>query len=272
MLLGFISAYYEFIREQLLYKTPRAQEELWRYMHQITGTPDGGVVRISCWFITHSDSDHFVMIKKLLEDFTSELKIERMLFNYQKTDLRFDNRARETVERLSPETMVLKCRAGMSFYVGSVKIDVLTAHEDTVNPENGQRTWYHHNNDNSSIIKATTPDGRKFMILGDYTTLREANLVATYAPEVFKCDMVQVAHHSWNNLEKLYMAIGAEYALWPQYLYTNFYNPHQFNNAKRTAAHLKAAGAKHHYYSGLNTANLVCRDGNIEVILTDTIY
>jgi hypothetical protein len=110
------------------------------------------------------------------------------------------------------------------------------------------------------------------MVLGDYTTLREANLLATYADSEFKCDIVQIAHHSWNNLGNLYAAIGAEYALWPQYLYTNFSNPIQFRNATRTAGHLNAAGAKYHYYSGHNTANLVCRDGKIEVILTDTVY
>lgn len=255
-----------------LQATPAAQAELWRYMHEITGTPDGETVRISCWFITHSDSDHFVMIMKLLEDFTSELKIERMLFNYQKTNMRFDNRARMAVERLSPDTKVLKCRAGMSFTVASVRVDVMTAHEDTFDPENGKRTWYHNNNDNSNILRITTPDNRRYMILGDYTTLRMPNLLATYAEEEFRCDIVQIAHHSWNDLGDLYMAIGAEYALWPQYPYTNFYNPHQFRNATRCAKHLEAAGAKYHYYSGINTANLVCKDGNIEVILTDTIY
>jgi len=255
-----------------LQATPKAQAELWRYMHEITGTPDGEVVRISCWFITHSDSDHFFMIMKLLQDFTQELSIERMLFNYQKTGERFDNRARIAVEKLSPQTKVLKCRAGMSFMMGSVKVDVMTAHEDTFDATNGQRTWYRGNNDNSNIIRITTPDGRRFMVLGDYTTLREANLLATYAKEEFKSDIVQIAHHSWNNLENLYMAIGAEYALWPQYLYTNFSNPIQFNNATRCAKHLAAAGAKYHYYSGLNTANLVCKDKNIDVILTDTVY
>ena len=255
-----------------LQATPKAQAELWRYMHEITGTPDGEVVRISCWFITHSDSDHFFMIMKLLQDFTDQLSIERMLFNYQKTGERFDNRARLAVEKLSPQTKVLKCRAGMSFMMGSIKVDVLTAHEDTFNAENGERTWYHNNNDNSNIIRLTTPDQRRFMVLGDYTTLREANVLATYADSEFKSDIVQIAHHSWNNLENLYMAIGAEYALWPQYYYANFYNPIQYNNARRCAAHLKAAGAKYHYYSGINTANLVCKDGNIDVILTDTVY
>ena len=71
----------------------------------------------------------------------------------------------------------------------------------------------------------------------------------------------------------MYRGIGAEYALWPQYEYSNFENVNNhYVLATNVANLLDQGGAKYHYFSGLNTVRLTCRGGEIEVTLTDPIY
>lgn len=153
--------------------------------------------------------------------------------------------------------------------LGDLTIDVLAAHEDAVDAGTGVSEMKA-GNDMTSVVRVGLPDGSVFMVLGDYTSSREESILRFFRPEFLKSDLVQVAHHSWNSLPDLYLAIAAPHALWPQYEPSNFTGKH-YDWAQKTTAQLNASGALYHYYAGLNTFEFVVENGEITVNVSDLI-
>ncbi len=258
-----------------LQATDAAVEGAWKYIHELTGTPEDQKVRISCWFISHPHGDHCAIVGKLLEKYGDLIEVERVMFNFVKADtngLSLSQASRTSINKYCPDAMVLKCHTGQSIKLGGVVLDVMTTHEDLVNVKTGV-SGAGEVNSTTSVIRVTMPDGQRAMILGDATTANESVMNKALHRDEFKCRIVQVAHHAWNALTTMYKNISPEYALWPQYEYTNFVEVNRHRTlAYGVAAQLEKSGVKYNYFSGLNTARLTCRNGEIEVTLTDAVY
>lgn len=258
-----------------LQATDAAVEGAWKYIRELTGTPEGQKVRISCWFITHPHGDHCAIVGKLLEKYGDLMEVERVMFNYVKADtngLSLSQASRTSINKYCPDAMILKCHTGQSIKLGGVVLDVMTTHEDIVNVKSGTSTAGEVNS-TTTVVRVTMPDGQRAMILGDATTANESLMNKVLHRDEFKCRIVQVAHHAWNALTTMYKNIAPEYALWPQYEYTNFVEVNRHRTlAYGVAAQLDKCGVKYNYFSGLNTAKLTCRSGDIEVTLADAVY
>ncbi len=253
--------------------TDRAVEGLFDYMHKILGTKKSEPITLSCWFITHAHGDHETLIIRLIEKYGDLIRLERVMLNYPSiyaTGLARTDKARRLLKEKMPEIPFNKCHTGERFSLGDLTIDVLAAHEDAVNAKTGV-TEMASGNDMTSVIRVGLPDGSVFMVLGDYTASREESILRFFSPEFLKSDLVQVAHHSWNSLPDLYLAIAAPHALWPQYEPSNFTGKH-YDWAQRTTAQLKAGGALYHYYAGLNTFEFVVDGGKITVNVSDLVF
>lgn len=255
--------------------TDNAVEGAWRYMHEITGTPDDQKIRISCWFISHPHGDHCNIVCKLLEKHGDMIILERAMFNFvnnEASGLTITQTSRTYLNKYSPDTVFMKCHTGQSIRLGGVVYDVLTTHEDYVDAKKGTSTISEFNS-TSSVLRVTMPDGQRALILGDATLANESFLTNQLNKKELSCRIVQVAHHAWNPLSTIYRNASPEYALWPQYDYTNFTNlNNHYNYASGVAKALTKSGVKYNYFAGLNTARLTCKDGEITVTLTDTVY
>lgn len=53
------------------------------FLKEITGTPDGEKVRISCWFITHSHSDHMAGASGFLRRYHDKVDLERVMYTHE---------------------------------------------------------------------------------------------------------------------------------------------------------------------------------------------
>ncbi len=255
-----------------LQATDVAVEGLWRYMHEITGTPEGEPVRIACWFMTHPHGDHYAMVAALFETYRDEIVLERAMFNFQNTPTVghwVHDDMRKCIRDRYPDTLYLKCHTGQSIRLGSLTVDVMGTHEDAVNPGTGRST-VRDSNSVTTVLRITFADGSRVMILGDVTEEREVSTVKAYTRTELACDMVQIAHHAWNSMPRLYRSIGAKYVLWPQYEPSEFTGVH-YTWAQNVKSQVLAGGAEHFYYAGLNTARLTCKNGEVEVTLTDVV-
>ena len=258
-----------------LQSTDAAVENAWNYMREITGTPETEKLRISCWYISHPHGDHYSIVNKLLEKHGDMMVVERIMFNFVNagtTNLSISQAPRNAAIKYCKDALVMKCHPGQSIRLGGVVYDVITTHEDLVNAGKGVSTAAEVNS-TSTVLRVTMPDGQRAMILGDATNAVESFVNRNLHRNELSCRMVQVAHHAWNRLTTIYKSIGAEYALWPQYEYTNFVEV----NSHRTLAYdvakvLTKSGAQYNYFSGLNTARVICRNGDVEVVLSDTVY
>ncbi len=255
-----------------LQATDAAVEGTWRYMHEVTGTPMGEPIRIACWFMTHPHSDHYAMMAGLFEKYRDQIILERVMFNFQSeraTGMYVTDAMRKCVRDHYPETLYLKCHTGQSIQLGSLTIDVITTHEDAVNLDTG-RTSAVGGNSTTTVLRVTFADGSRVMILGDTTEDREQPTVRTMAKDELACDMVQIAHHAWNSMGRLYRGVGAKYTLWPQYEPSNFVGAH-YDWAQTVKRQVVTAGAEYFYYAGLNTVRLTWRNHEVEVTLADVV-
>lgn len=245
--------------------TEAAAEELWRLMHEITGTPMGGTIRIAGYFCTHAHNDHMDMFSHLVRMHHEEMTVERVMFNF----------VADEVTPLCPETYLLinrvrkyypqvrfrKLHMGDAFCLADARFEVLQTHEDSIGAAGNEIIGGF--NDTSTVLKVTF-DGRSFLILGDIDNRAEDVLLRHYTAKTLHADIVQCAHHVFNRLDRLYDVIDADWALVPQgervrtnhdapkynviartVPYDNFLFANQFTDGLRVNA---ASGEIEHHY------------------------
>ena len=259
--------------------TAAAVEGLWSFLHQITGKTADEEITIACWFITHPHEDHYNLPYALIQQYHSQLDLQRVMFNFPNpTEVGINiYDFRGGIENYYPDVMYAKCHTGQSIQLGSVVLDVLTTHEDMVSATTGE-TLMTEGNSMSTVIRFTMPDGTTFLNLGDYTSEQQTNLITDntgmlHTSELI-CDIVEVAHHGYNMITDTYKATNAKYALW-----TN-YKPDAFTGWKKDTADaiVNRLTTYTHvteqtiYYAGINTVKLNCVNGNITVTLTNLVY
>lgn len=246
--------------------TEEATEALWTLMHEITGTPMGGVIRIAGFFCTHAHSDHMDMFSRLLRLHHEEIKLERVMFNFVADEVSpICTESFLLIHRIRkyyPEVRFRKLHMGDMFTLADARFEVLQTHEDSIGAAGNEIIGAF--NDTSTVLKVTF-DGRSFLILGDIDNGAEDVLLRHYTAATLHTDIVQCAHHVFNKLERLYDVIDADWALVPQgervrtnhdapkyeviartVPYDNFLFSNQFTDGLRVNA--ETGEVEHHYH------------------------
>ena len=173
--------------------------------------------------------------------------------------------------------MFAKCHTGQSIHLGSMTIDVMTTHEDAVLATTGKNTITE-GNSLTSLLRFTFADGTRYMELGDITKERESTLVGMYSDASFKCQISDVAHHGFNQVQRLYDKISAKYVLWSNYPADNWSTATESAEWRKivsgyTLEYVRAANPNVEiYYAGLNTVKLECKGGVITVTKLPLVY
>ena len=254
--------------------TPTAVDGLLDFLQMITDKSSKEKVVVSCWFITHPHEDHGAFLSKMINSHRDKLDIQRVMFNFPAVNeisgFELYAETRDTISSYFPNAKVLKCHTGQSIQLGSVIVDVLATHEDTVDSYTG-KTMMTEGNSTVSVVRITLPDGTRFMSLGDYTAELETMFLKMYATAELECRITDVAHHGYNSLPNIYNAIGAKYALWSNYSNNQFSGWH-LAITEQVKGQLRTAGVEEIYYAGLNTVKLECKNGEVQVTKLPTLY
>ena len=235
---------------------------LWKFLHEITDTPMGGTIRIAAWYITHAHSDHLIGCAKLLNRHHDEIDLQRMMYNFPSYQVRpggYDpdtDVMKRVVRQLYPQVPFLKPHTGQEITLSDLKIQVLYTHEDAVWTSDLSKFPHRDYNCTSTVLKLEI-DGKSFLSLGDISQEAEAVIMMLSRREVWKGDMVQVAHHCFNFLNGLYDWIDAPVAVLPH----NEYGAHTPDNVLKLSGVLNHVKDGEIYYAGLGTDGFQVEDG-----------
>lgn len=234
-----------------------ASEGLWQFLRRITDTPENGTVRISAWYFTHTHADHIDGCVKLLNRHHDHIQLERLLFNFPSYSVigGYEPSAfyvKDMVAKWYPEAKYLKLHTGQKFDLADLTAEVFYTQEDAVLPEHITRFPMCDGNCMSAILKLTV-NGKTLMMLGDTNIETEEWLSKYSEKEIWKSDMVQLAHHCFNYLDTLYEWIAAPVVLVPN----SWGGAHQPENAAKLDGALKYVKDNQIYYEGGGTDGFV---------------
>ena len=241
-----------------------------RFAREITGTPEGEKVRIACWFFTHDHYDHRSGLAKVLAsaEYASAFELERMAFNYLNATLsRGDSMGlREmynSLLALYPDCEMLKLHTGMKLQLANLQLEVLYTHEDAVIASTGASRIDKKDltNDASTVLRLTMEEV-SCLILGDLDQLGESILIENIPAEYLQVDLIQVAHHTWNQILRLYDIARAEYAVFTQS--EGGSNRTLGINARAVLRKIQQyAKPEHCYFYSVETSGLLFRNGTV---------
>ena len=216
--------------------TPQAADaavtELLSFLREITGTSEGQKVRIAAVFFTHGHGDHLHFVKRLLEMYSSEVTVERLMHNFPNINgwstEDFASLGQSLIKN-NNDIKFAKLHTGQKIQLADATFEVIYTHEDMADMD-GKTKIIDYNNV-STMLKMTIK-GKTFMLTGDWGgghvnrdkyeyKPMEANLLAAYTlsdgSSYLKCDVVQIAHHAINDwMENFYKAVDADIAFFPQ--------------------------------------------------------
>lgn len=249
-----------------------AIEGLWQFLLKITNTSEDGTIRISGWYFSHAHDDHINGCTKLLNRHYKQIILERVLYNFPCYQMSrgyvlstFD--MKEIVSKLYPQTKLLKLHTGQKFDLADMTVEVLYTHEDAAEKEDLSKIHLWDFNCTSTILKLMI-DGKTVMMLGDTNEETEQFLAKYSVKEIWKSDMVQVAHHCFNYLDTLYEWISAPVAMLPN----SHFGAHRPENLPKLDSILKYVKDNQIYYEGEGTdAFVVTEDGWKQVERTPLI-
>lgn len=248
-----------------------ATEGMWKFMHDITDTPDGEKIRISCWYFTHGHDDHTDGCLRLLTLHSDEIILERVMhgfpsYTHAKGFSPSTFTMKKVVKEKYPDVKCLKLHTGQKFSLADMGVDVIYAEEDTAEAADLEKINLGDFNSTSTIIKLTVK-GKTMMILGDANNEAEMFTEKYGNPEVWKSDMVQVAHHCFNHLPKMYKWINAPFASVP-HRKEGAYRPDNIHKIQEVLKYVKDDQV---YYSGDMTRGFEITEDGFKLIHTSPV-
>ncbi len=113
---------------------------LYEFMAERSNLGAGEKVVISCWYISHTDGDHYKGFKQMVEDYHGKIVIERLLGNvpdFERTAKHNSHRAGyrsllDTINKYFPDVMYLKAHNGMKIQLADAEFTVLMTQENVV--------------------------------------------------------------------------------------------------------------------------------------------
>lgn len=197
-----------------------AVDALYKFLREFSGVRDGTPLRIAGWFFTHPHGDHLAACPKLLCKYHRQIRLERILFNFYSdgsvpgcadADYRI---LQEVLRRFCPDAMMRKLHTAQKITLANAQFEVLYTHEDAVAPERPDAFAPRDVNASSTVVRMCTGGG-SVLWLGDANRDVERIVCSQTQPQMWKSDVVQVAHHGFNHLPLLYRWIDGDYALVP---------------------------------------------------------
>ncbi len=194
--------------------------EVMSFMREITDTPEDGSVRVAAWFVTHLHGDHTYGMTAVVKNYSDSIDFERVLYNFPTNEQKeYDNpdftmygnvhdRFIEIMSYVSQdEPCYVKLHTGQTFDLGGVTLEVLYTHEDIVS----RRGVANINKDfnNSSTVAMITFEGKKFLVTGDINSEGSAIVTANTSDQTLSCDIIQIAHHGYNDVSDIFTDAAA---------------------------------------------------------------
>lgn len=252
----------------MLQCSAEAVDGMYRFLRHITGTAEGEVISIAGWYFTHAHDDHMAACVRLLRTYPGVFDLQRVLFNFPSYQTRPQGYSlpvfilKETLREFCPGVKCLKLHTGEKFTLGNALFEVFYTHEDAVNAENPAVFPFGDFNCTSPILKMTTA-GHTVLWLGDTNTETETLVVKTVPQEMWKSDVVQIAHHCFNYLSTLYAWIDADYAMLPN----SYYGGHTVENLPKLKDVETRLASKDYLWYEDKTTGFRFEDGKYCVIL-----
>lgn len=231
------------------------------FMREITGTSENDKIKIRGWFFSHAHGDHVFGAHQFVSTYHDQLEIDSVLFNFPAYGVvgGYDSgtfKMKDTFNQYFPDVKHASLHTGQNFMMQGVKFETLCTHEDWVGTD-GKTTLGSDMNTASTVLKITI-DGKTLMLLGDITKSDQLEKMYT---STLKSDMVQVAHHGYNQLTSLYKAIAAQYAICPN----SEENAGLNSGNKQKLQDIIDAGASTAIFAGDYTYRLTMSDNGIEM-------
>ena len=254
-------------------------EKLNEFLHEITGAGEGEKITIACWFVTHGHSDHASAFPSFLKSYKEQYDLRSICAN-----IPFPLMANEGVagalsnfgsfvKKNYPDCKEVKVHTGQQFQFADVTVDILYTHEDAVSPA-GISSFLSSDFNGSSTIAKFSAKGMSMLIVGDATSISEDEVMRMYSEEALRADIMQIAHHGFNSLPKLFEATQASYAFVPQ-SYGYFTDPPDYENGVHLsgmkgvkASLIKLVDNDKIFFAGdeTYTVGLAYRNGQITVV------
>ena len=180
--------------------------------------------KVDLWIITHAHDDHFGALSGLLKNKDNfDIDIGEMYFYFPPTewiatveDGTSFKPVTEFLERLDNcGIKYKKLNKGDVYTVGGLSIDVLK--------ECGEYRKYKGINNTSAVLKVHFPK-RDVLFLGDLGETAGNELLEEVPHELLRCDIVQMAHHGQNGVNKsFYEVVKPKICLYcaPEWLWEN---------------------------------------------------
>ncbi len=253
-------------------------EKLNAFLHQITGKSKEEKITISCWILTHAHADHSGGFYNFIRQYADQYTLERICANIPSyTSLLSTNEKNilngigRFVKSQWKDCKEIKIHTGQSFQLSDVVVQAIYTQEDNVDSSTAKTKLTSRTLNDSSIILKVSTAKMSMMILGDTDSATESIILNSFSTASLHVDLVQVAHHGFNPLERLYRAISAPFAIYPQ-SYGYMQRDEEIADLNKrlvTGQILKYASKENIYYAGKyeNTVGFTYRNGGI-VILT----
>ncbi|MBE6890455.1 MAG: hypothetical protein E7481_00355 [Ruminococcaceae bacterium] len=243
-----------------------AVQGMYDFIHQITGAKEDEQIRISAWYFTHAHNDHMSACIRLLRTYPGKFNIERVMFNFPSAHVRRGNHEtfvlKEALREFCPDVKQLKLQTGEKFTLGNAEFEVFYTQQDAVTAEEPVTYSFLDFNCTSPIIKMTV-NGKSVMWLGDTNVECEALMTKISTREMFKSDVVQIAHHCFNFLTTLYDWIDADYAMLPN----SYYGGHAGSNKDKLQDVIDHLPTEDNLWYGDKTTGFRFENGEYKVIL-----
>lgn len=179
--------------------------------------------RVHLWILTHGHSDHIGALLWLMEQEHMDIQIDELYFTFPPTEWfkQVENGyyyvyVRKLLSALSAHGIESKrLERGQILECGGMSFSVLGGCSGYAN--------YHTINDTTVVIKAHFPK-RDVLFLGDLAPEGGKDLVEECGAEALRCDIVQMAHHGQNGVEKdFYEMVRPKICLYtaPDWLWNN---------------------------------------------------
>ena len=167
---------------------------------------------IKAWFITHPHSDHYGLFIDAYNRYSGKFVLENLIYNWSTEEFSSGesknvNVFNEIAEKHT-DFNVIYARTGQKFLIGGNEFDILFTPDDCV-------PAHLYANDISLVIKQRV-NNRSILYLGDIMPPGSEILIPEYQKEIFKSEIVQVAHHGyWGATNEFYKIMNPETLLWP---------------------------------------------------------
>ena len=206
------------------YRTEKEAKNLYSVL--ASNNPLDGNPEVSAWFITHAHLDHYGILSQFTSMYSESVTVKGFYYNFPSEnvgDIWSSNcKGIETeMKKWSGAKLYSKIHSGMVMGFAGATVEVLATHEDVkqsyYNGENIVANSFDGNGNNTSTVLRFNIAGQKIMFLADAETGVSNALTGTYTSSFLKSDIMQMAHHGFNDGVKsdLVEAIDPDVVLWP---------------------------------------------------------